>query len=229
MTTKLNPVIFYIDGFNFYYGLRNGGDKWKRFYWIDLVKLCQAFIYPDEEIICVKYYTARPRSIGKRERQNTLMKVNKGINQDMFKIHYGKYTEKEVECLATCGETFKTWEEKQTDVHIAVDILEDYMLHKCGKTILISADSDLLPPIRSILRLNESMKTDHKVEIIFPPNQFSSAIQNSPFSVKQMKNYKSRFNRSLLPYDVKTPTGKVIIPYKWRNQLEGSSSSHRKS
>lgn len=228
MKTKPIPVTFYIDGFNFYYGLRNGGDKWKRFYWIDIVKLCKSFLKENEVLECVKYYTARPLNIGKRERQNTLMKVNKGINKRDFKIHYGKYTEKDIKCLATCKETFKVLEEKQTDVHIAVDILEDYMVGICGKTILVSADSDLLPPIRSILRLYESLRKKHHVEIIFPPNQFSSAMQNTRVPVKHMIKYRSRFNRALLPYEVRISTRKVKIPDKWRKQLEMSSTSHGK-
>ena len=37
METK-KQVIVYVDGYNFYYGLRNGGPKWKRLYWLDIVK-----------------------------------------------------------------------------------------------------------------------------------------------------------------------------------------------
>ena len=65
------PVIFYIDGFNFYFGLRNGGSPWKRFYWIDFVKLFESFLKENEQLVCIKYYTARPRMVDKRERQNT--------------------------------------------------------------------------------------------------------------------------------------------------------------
>ena len=32
-------VIVYVDGYNFYYGLRNGGSRWKRTYWLDIVGL----------------------------------------------------------------------------------------------------------------------------------------------------------------------------------------------
>ena len=31
-------VIVYVDGYNFYYGLRNGGMAWKRTYWLDIVR-----------------------------------------------------------------------------------------------------------------------------------------------------------------------------------------------
>ena len=46
-------VTFYIDGFNFYYGIKrlsNSDRKWGNAYWIDLLKLCEGFISPDEEI-----------------------------------------------------------------------------------------------------------------------------------------------------------------------------------
>ena len=39
-------VTFYIDGFNFYYGLRRtkrNEPQWGDYYWIDMVKLCQGF------------------------------------------------------------------------------------------------------------------------------------------------------------------------------------------
>ena len=35
-------VIVYVDGYNFYYGLKNGAAKWKRHYWLDMVK----FFFP---------------------------------------------------------------------------------------------------------------------------------------------------------------------------------------
>ncbi|WP_092072774.1 hypothetical protein [Prevotella sp. tf2-5] len=30
-------VIVYVDGYNFYYGLKHGGSMWKRLYWLDIV------------------------------------------------------------------------------------------------------------------------------------------------------------------------------------------------
>ena len=37
-TMKKKKVIVYVDGYNFYYGLKYGGNKWKRHYWLDMVK-----------------------------------------------------------------------------------------------------------------------------------------------------------------------------------------------
>ena len=62
-------VIVYIDGFNFYYGLR-GDRRWKKYYWLDVVKLFEAFIRPNQELVAVKYFSARPDDIERSRRQN---------------------------------------------------------------------------------------------------------------------------------------------------------------
>ena len=59
METK-KQVIVYVDGYNFYYGLRNGGPKWKRLYWLDIVKFFERMMLPDQELLEVNYYSARP-------------------------------------------------------------------------------------------------------------------------------------------------------------------------
>ena len=46
-------VIVYIDGFNFYYGLKQSL-KWKKYYWLDVVKLFETFMRPNQEQIAVK-------------------------------------------------------------------------------------------------------------------------------------------------------------------------------
>ena len=53
-------VIVYVDGYNFYYGLRNGGAKWKRLYWLDIVKFFERMMLPNQELVEVNYYSARP-------------------------------------------------------------------------------------------------------------------------------------------------------------------------
>ena len=56
-------VSFYVDGFNFYYGLKamtKSKPDWRKFYWINLVKLFEEFLNEDEELVCVNYFTARP-------------------------------------------------------------------------------------------------------------------------------------------------------------------------
>ena len=69
-------VIVYIDGFNFYYGLR-GDRRWKKYYWLDVVKLFEAFMRPNQELVAVKYFSARPDDIERSRRQNAFFQANK--------------------------------------------------------------------------------------------------------------------------------------------------------
>lgn len=58
-------VTFYIDGFNFYFGLKRTkriDPAWKRFYWIDMVKLCESFLGTGQVLEKVIYFTASPLS-----------------------------------------------------------------------------------------------------------------------------------------------------------------------
>ena len=54
-------VTFYIDGFNFYYGLRRtkrNEPQWGDYYWIDMVKLFQGFLGEGQEVEKVVYSMA---------------------------------------------------------------------------------------------------------------------------------------------------------------------------
>ena len=55
MEENKQKVIAYIDGFNFYYGLRQ--HPWKKYYWLDVVKLIESFLRPNQELIAVKYFS----------------------------------------------------------------------------------------------------------------------------------------------------------------------------
>lgn len=216
MATKTKKrVIFYIDGFNFYFGLKDGGQRWQKYYWIDIVKLCECFLSEDEELVTVNYYTAEPQNGGKRQRQGEFLKVNKKLNPSKFKIIKGKYKKKPVKCLGSCGEEFETYEEKETDVKIAIDIIEKFILDSCDKTILISADTDLLPPLRSIERLKNNLGKEHEILVMFPPNRHSNDIKNS-FSILHLKSHKPKFNKAHLPHLVKCPNENIEIPQPWK-------------
>ena len=61
-TEEKQRVIVYIDGFNFYYGLKST-TRWRKYYWLDIVKLFESFMRPNQELIAVKYFSARPDDI----------------------------------------------------------------------------------------------------------------------------------------------------------------------
>ena len=46
-------VIVYVDGYNFYYGLRNGGSRWKRTYWLDIVYIWLSWWHPPNKYVFI--------------------------------------------------------------------------------------------------------------------------------------------------------------------------------
>jgi hypothetical protein len=113
-------VIVYVDGFNFYYGLKRQG--WEKYYWLDMVKFFFFFLSPNQELIAVKYFSARVTDLGKSKRQDAFFQANR---QNMkFKLILGKYMRKEIECFK-CHHIIRTYEEKESDVRIATQIVAD--------------------------------------------------------------------------------------------------------
>ena len=108
---------FYIDGFNFYNGLKSARKEihpaWKDYYWLDLVQFAKQFLSADHELVAVKYFTASPLDPDKEKRQSAFFRANKIINGEKIEFIKGKYYRKNVKCGASCRQTFIMHEEKR--------------------------------------------------------------------------------------------------------------------
>lgn len=213
----MNRTIFYVDGFNFYYGLKNqknSDPKWRNAYWIDFVSFFKQFLGPDDVLEKVKYFTATPLSRGKNSRQSALFKANIFINNNTFEIIRGKYIEKDIICNA-CSAHFTKPEEKRTDVNIATQLLGDCALGKVDKIVLVTADSDLIPPIEFIKEHYPNIK----IKIYFPPTKFSTDLAhvNPGKKVTLLKNNYGKFLNAKMNNTVvkKDGTDSALIPAKW--------------
>lgn len=203
---KKQRVIFYVDGFNLYFGLKS--KKWKRYYWLDVVKFFRSFLKTHQDLIEVSYFTAIPTDRGKHNRQDLFLSANK-LNPK-FILHLGKFLTKEIPYKET---TISTYEEKQTDVNIAVKMIRDVVLNRCDISILVSADSDLIPPFDFI----KEYKPTHKVFVYFPPNRFSYDLKMRADNILHLQNHQQKFDISLLSEEIKLPNGYIIKrPDKWK-------------
>ena len=109
----------YVDGFNFYYGLRK--NRWRKYYWLDMVRLFESFMRPNQELVAVKYFSARVEDDGKSLRQNAFFQANQ--MNPKFKLILGKYLRKTFKCKE-CGFLNDTYEEKESDVRIGMERYE---------------------------------------------------------------------------------------------------------
>lgn len=208
-TMEKQKVIVYVDGFNFYYGLKKD-PKWKRYYWLDIVSLFEKFMRQDQELIAVKYFSARPTNDDQNTRQYAFFQAN--MENPKFHLILGKYLRKEIKCF-NCGNTIHTYEEKETDVRIATQIVADAYEKNCDVSIVVSADSDMIPAVEL------AKQAGQKVFIYFPPNHYSSnlaAMANGrPI---QLSLYESRFRQCVFPDTVhlKASGFDLTIPSRWK-------------
>lgn len=202
-------VIVYVDGFNFYFGLKSSS-KWRKYYWLDIVKLFEMFMRPNQELVAVKYFSAKPDDLGKSLRQNAFFQANR--EDPKFKLILGKYLKKEIKCF-NCGNIIHTHEEKETDVRIATQIVADAYQNNCDVSIIVSADSDMIPAIEL------ASEAGNKVFVYFPPFQYSSNLAAMSMGKPlHMKQYESRFRQCLLPDIVHLSKNNfdLNIPSKWK-------------
>lgn len=168
----MNRVITYIDGFNLYYGLRDRG--WKRFYWLNLRKMSENLLRPDQTLVRTKYFTSRVSPTrgnpNKHQRQADFIDALTTVHE--LDIFYGQYLSNPVECRR-CGARWDAHEEKMTDVNIAIHLLQDAHDDKFDTAILISGDSDLSGPIEMI-RLKFPKK---RIIVAFPPRRNSGRLK----------------------------------------------------
>ncbi|MDR2970868.1 MAG: NYN domain-containing protein [Bacteroidales bacterium] len=207
MEGKKQNVIVYVDGFNFYYGLKS--KSWRKYYWLDMVKFAEKLLRPHQHLMEVRYFSAKPTDLNKSKRQDAFFQANK-LNSK-FSLHLGKYLTKNIICKY-CKNTIHSFEEKETDVRMAISMLTDVYQKKCDVTMIISADSDLVPLIESIREIDPA----HKIIICFPPNRYSSNLQKWSNGVKKLTDWKL-YEECLLPEAITLSNGFVLQrPDKWR-------------
>lgn len=144
-------TIVYVDGFNLYYGAL----KHTPYRWLDLAKLCKIML-PQDDIRHIKYFTApvisRPSNPDQATRQQTYLRALLTIPN--LSVIYGHFLSHEIMMPLAPPRTghvkvIKT-EEKGSDVNIAVHLVSDGFRNAYDAAVIVSNDSDLLPPIKFV-------------------------------------------------------------------------------
>lgn len=213
-----NRVIAYVDGFNLYFGLKAKG--WRRYYWLDLPKLAENLLRAEQQLLALKYFTARiagpaggdprhraGRIEASRRRQTVWLEAIGSC--ELATIFEGHYLGKDVE-YHNCGSVWRTHEEKMTDVQIATQILVDAFADRFDTALIISADSDLVPPIQAV----REYFSEKRIVVAFPPARQSYQLRqvaHASFPIGEAK-----LRKSLLPINIVKSDGHTITrPPEW--------------
>lgn len=200
-------VIAYIDGFNLYYGLRD--TRSKRYYWLNLQTLAQQYLIAGQTLRQTRYFTTivkQPQD--KRLRQQVFIEALQTLPN--FSIHYGHFLADPITCRQ-CGHTYTTYHEKMTDVNISVEMLKDAFQDQFDVALLISADSDLVSPVRTIRQLFPAKK----VISVFPPGRSSAALKKVASHTLHIS--RNELAKSQFPEQIANASGILLTrPASWK-------------
>jgi len=202
----MEKVIFFFDGFNLYHALAN-----KRFYrykWIDLTSLAEKFVTKKDKIEDIYYFTALAIwSPDKVRRHKAFIKAQeiKGV-----KTIYGEFRRRDKECRI-CKKAYQTFEEKQTDVNIAIQLFKLSIQEKYDKALIISGDSDLIPAIEAV----KSTFPHKKIGVIIPIGRSAEQLKQTCDFYMKMKE--KHLKASMLPDVINLGDDKKIErPNHWK-------------
>lgn len=142
----MRRIMFFIDGFNVYHALQATPKYWK-YKWLDYTKLAQCYITSKDTIIDIYYFSAlatwNPQKV---QRHKALLKA---LRLSGVKIVLGEFKLKDKKCRL-CNGVYQTYEEKQTDVNIAIKLFQEGIMDNYDRAIIISGDSDLIPALEAV-------------------------------------------------------------------------------
>jgi len=201
-----NTAIAYVDGFNLYNGLHEVYSH--RYLWLDLVALVRT-MRSKSTLLKVKYFTATllndPDAQG---RQAHYIAALEAAYPDLVEVVYGRYQPKPMTCK-TCGAEWTSYEEKETDVNIAVALVSDVASKAATDFYIISGDSDLSPAVR------QAQIDNPKAFCVafFPPQRLSDElVKLMPSSQPIGRN---KYAEAQFPETLVTEHATFARPIKW--------------
>lgn len=227
-------VNVYIDWFNLYHAVHNL--KKPKYKWLNLRKLVWNYIDSSTHYIkTVHYFSAlaswNPSKQQKHKKYIEALKENKVTIRmwefrQVDKTFYKKYMSV-VKVMFNTAKiwslykllwnsilpdclTYKTHEEKKTDVTMALQILEDAFLDRFDEAIIISWDSDIVPAIVSVRKLNLWKKFISVIPIRGKGKYIKSFCDKHKFMTE------AHIQQSLLPQVItKADWTKLSCPSTW--------------
>jgi uncharacterized LabA/DUF88 family protein len=191
MGTQMNKTIFLIDGFNLYHSLTNPAfPQLTKYKWLNLHQLCKIFLPNNESLEDIFYFTSlTPWNYAKRQRHMIYIRV---LEYYGIKVIYGKFKPVEKLC-PDCKTYYSTYEEKQTDVNIAISLMKFAKEDKFDRALILTGDSDQVPTIKAVKELYPTKI----IEIMIPFGRDAKelkSVADHHFKIKELQLQSCQLN-----------------------------------
>lgn len=194
-------VCVYVDGFNLYHAVAVMNDQ--RLKWLNFHSLAESFLRPNESLVRVYFFTAILKwDPPKQIRHKNFIAAQADVGVEIVEANFKRVRK---HCHAM-QQWCKHYEEKQTDVAIATTLLEDAISGDVDRAILITADSDQVPLVKSIRRLFPRIR----ITLSAPPGRADLARELGGVVHERKPLTLGRLHAHRLPRDVKNAKGKTV-------------------
>lgn len=142
----MERTVFFIDGFNLYHSLDSNPSYYK-YKWLNLDKLAHCFVTSRHKVEKVFYFTTYATwDQVKLTKHQIYVKALQFVGVEVV---FGAFRYVDKTCRI-CHKQYKTFEEKQTDVNIAIKLFQTAVQDLWDTAIIVSGDSDLIPAIQAV-------------------------------------------------------------------------------
>ena len=194
----MERIICLVDGFNLYHSLDE--NKLHHYKWLNLKALAKSFLKKNQKLNSLYYFTAYTYwNIAKKQRHKIYVEA---LKRTGVRVIFGEFKQKRKKC-PNCKKIISTFEEKRTDVNIAVKLLTLANEDKFDMAMIISGDSDFIPAIQEV----QLKYPDKKITIISPFGRKTEALKKScNFHMKiKAKHLKSNLLENKISENIKKP------------------------
>lgn len=174
---------FVVDGFNVYHSLKEASKSLglpaeRGTKWLNLRALCESYLPvfgTDAKLTEVFYFSALAHHLegshpGVTVRHKLYAKV---LEATGVVVELGRVKKKKVVCHH-CAKQFTKHEEKETDVAVAIKVVEIFARDGADRVVLVTGDTDVAPVVRAA----KLMYPAREVCFAFPWNRKQSELAN---------------------------------------------------
>lgn len=145
-------VAVYIDGFNLYHAIDNLGKPHLK--WVNICKLAQLLLKPKtQQLVAVRYFSALGNHFSGTPKVHRLVRHReyiKALEAKGVVVHLGNFAKRDL--MYTSSPRYRAkwrrYEEKQTDVGIAVHLVHDAHSDAFDRALVVSLDTDMVPAFK---------------------------------------------------------------------------------
>jgi uncharacterized LabA/DUF88 family protein len=194
-------VAVYVDGFNLYHAIHELRQPHLK--WLDLMRVAKSLLRKNEELVRACYFSAYATWLpGPYHRH---LAYTSALKARGVELHMARFKEARARCNK-CGASWVTHEEKETDVHFALTILEDALDGRFDRAIIVSADSDYVPVVKKV----RARRPNAEVFLAIPPKRYARARDLVKACTGKYELPVSRLASCLLPERIVGEGGKEV-------------------